>query len=111
MADLPVGSEGSLAGTTNTTILAAPAAATQRVIPKGGVAVYNADTAERIITFSKNKGGTRRVLQKMTLQAEELAILSKIVILDATDESLEAKTDATAATTEPTFDVAAMETT
>lgn len=110
MADTPVGNEGSLNGTTAVAILAAPASGKQRVVPSSGASVYNADTVARDITFQKNKGGTRTVLYKAAgVAAGGQAVLTVKVVLDATDESLEAKTDATAATTEPTYNVAAME--
>lgn len=112
MADLPIGNEGSLTGTTPVTILAAPAASTQRVLPSGGASVHNADTVAHDITFRKLKGATPTIVQKLAaVPAGGLAVLAKKVVLDATDESLQALTDATATTTEPTFDVAAMETT
>ena len=110
MADLPIGSETALpAGTT--TVLAAPAAATQRVVPRGGWSVYNTDTAKRDITFQKNKGGTITQIQKVTgVASGGNVILEKVVILDATNETLENVVDAIT-TNSLKADVAAMETT
>lgn len=110
MADLPVGNEGALNGTTAVTILAAPGAGFQRVTPANGVAVHNRDTVAHTITFQKNKNATAYVLDvAVSLAAGAVAMLGKKVVLDATDESLEAVSDATATTTEPSFDVAALE--
>lgn len=112
MADVPIGNEGSLTGATAVTILAAPAAATQRVVPSDGASVYNADSANRDFTFQKNKGGTITILHKVVgVVPGGRSGLPKKVVLDATNESLEARSDAVAATVEPHFDVAAMETT
>ncbi len=112
MADLPVSNEGSLTGATAVTILAAPAAATQRVINKGDASVYQKDSVQHDITFQKNKGGTITEIAKIGgVQPGGFAALPKKVVLDATNESLEAKTDGAATTVEPTFDVAALETT
>jgi len=112
MADLPIGNEGSLTGAAAVTILAAPGASTQRVIPKGGAGVYNFDTVAHDITFQKNKGAVITELFKVVgVAVGGVALLPKIVVLDATNETLEAKSDATATTAEPKFDVAAMETT
>lgn len=110
MADLPLGSETALpAGTT--TVLTAPAAATQRIVPRGGWSVYNADTAKRDITFQKDKGGTKTILQKVTQVAVGgVQVLDKVVVLDATNETLEVIVDAIT-TNNLHCDVAAMETT
>lgn len=112
MADLPVGNEIPLTGSTPVALLAAPAASTQRVVPKNGASVYNRDTVAHDITFQVNKGGTRSILWKATgVAVGGTAVLPKVVVLDATNESLEVLSDAGATTTEPVATVAAMETT
>ena len=113
MADLPVENNGDMNSTTAVTLLAAPAAgATQRVIPKSGASVYNADTVDIDVIFQKNKGGTVKVIAKVVgVVPGGVALLPKPVVLDATNESLEGKLGAVITTTQPTFDVAAMETT
>ena len=111
MADSPIGNEGDLNGATPVTALAAPAAATQRVVPARGWSVYNADSAKRDITFQKRKGGNVFVLQKIfQVSIGGLAVFDKVVVLDATDESLENLADGLA-TVQPQFDISAMETT
>lgn len=110
MAVTMVGNEGSLTGTTAVPLIAAPGASTQRSIPKGGASIYNKDTVSHDFTFQKNKGGTITEVQKFSsVAAGETAVLAAIVCLDATNESLEAKSNAAATTTEPTFNAMAVE--
>jgi len=110
MAVTVIANEGSLTGTAPVTLLAAPAGATVRATPKDSVGVYNKDTVAHDFTFQKNKGGTITEVAKIAAVAPGgLAVMPKKVALDATNESLEAKSDATATTTEPTFDVIALE--
>jgi len=112
MADVPIGNEGAMTGATPKTLLTAPAAATQRIIPSDGARVYNRDTVQHDVTFQKNKAATVWIIEKIVgVQPGGAATMSKRVVLDAIDESLEGLVDATATTTEPSFDVAAMETT
>ncbi len=108
--DLPLGNEGALNGATAVTILAAPASGKQRQVPRYGVSVYNADSVAHTYTFQKNKNGTARILDiQATIAAGAVCRLDVIVVLDATDESLEAKYEAPKTTTESVFNVAAME--
>ena len=108
--DIPVGNEGELTGTTPKTVLAAPAADVQRVVPNNGLSVYNGDTVPHDIFFQKNKASTITVFWvEIAVPAGTHVVLPKRVVLDADDESLEVLTDATATTDEPTFDLAAME--
>jgi len=113
MADLPIGNEGSMTGTTAVTLLAGPSAgATQRVVPPKGAGVYNKDTVNHDITFQKNKGAAITEIHKVTgVVPGGSVFLDKVVTLDATNESLEGKLNAAATTTQPTFDVSAIETT
>lgn len=109
--DLPVGNEGSLNGTTAVAVVPAPASGKQRIVLAKGIRVYNADTVAHTFTWQKNKSSTLYLLQvDATVAAGSFAELDKRVVLDDTDESLEVFTDATATTTEPTFDAAFMET-
>lgn len=110
-ADLPLGNEGALNGTTAVTALAAPAADEQRIVPADGVVVFNADTVAHVFTLQKNKNSTVYILEKTaSIAAGATHSFSVRVVLDATDESLELVSDATATTTEPDFNVSAMET-
>jgi hypothetical protein len=111
MADLPVGNEGNLNGATAVTILAAPAASKQRIVPANGVSFYNADSVSHDFTVQKNKNSTITIVWKQASVASGAVVLmAKKVTLDATDESLEAKIEGAHTTTAPTFDVSAGET-
>jgi hypothetical protein len=104
MALAETGNEGALNGTTAVDVVTTPGSIHRYVVRN--VSVYNGDTVSRIITLIKNMNGTERILGKETLQPGESWIFDKIVVLDATTEKITAKSDATAATTEPTFDAA-----
>lgn len=109
--DVPIGNEGSLTGDAAKTVLAAPAASKQRIVPANGLSIYNADTVAHDFTIQKNKNSTVTIFWKESAVAAGVhVVLPKKVVLDATDESLEVVVDADATTTEPTFDLAAMET-
>lgn len=109
--DRPEGNEGNLNGTTAVDAVPAPAAADyQRIIGEKSVKVYNADTVAHTITLQKNKNSTVYVLEDSgSLAAGAAYQFASRVILDATDESLEVVSDATATTTEPTFDAGWLE--
>jgi hypothetical protein len=110
MAIAVKGDELTLTGTAPITLIAAPGASVQRAVPASAVSVYNADSVNHDITFQKKKGGTTRVLFKAAgVVPGGSAILPKKVVLDATDESLEAKDEATATTLEPVADVMFLE--
>ena len=108
--DLPVGNEGSLNGATAVVVLDAPAASKQRSVPASGLSIYQADTVPHDYTFQKHKGANTYIFLKVLAQAPGSSyVLAKKVVLDAADETLEVLTDVVATTTEPTWDIAAME--
>jgi hypothetical protein len=108
----PIGNEVDLNGATAVTVIAAPGAGAQRIVFKDGASVFNLDSVPHDITWQKNKGGTITVLQKTLAVAAGLAnTLAKVVVLDATNESLEAKIEGAHTTIAPRADAAAMETT
>lgn len=110
MATTIKGNEGSLNGTSAVTAVAAPAGTATRATPDGAVSVYNKDTVAHDITFQKNKGGTITEIQKsIALAVGATTVLTKKVALDATNESLEIKSNAAGTTFEPTFDVLYLE--
>jgi len=104
MAFLEIGLEGALNGTTNVDVVTVPSGAARRLVRN--VHFCNRDTATRTIILSKNMNGTIYELARETLLPNEYWTFDKLIILDATTEKLVAKTDATAATTEPSFDSA-----
>lgn len=110
MADLFVGEEGNLNGTTPVTIISAPGASEQHVTAAGSVSVYNNDTVDHRVIFQKNKAGTITEIARVLITSLGAGLMPKKVVLDDTDETLEAVSDATATTTEPKFDSAYLKT-
>lgn len=100
-----LGNEGSLNGTTAVDIVASPAASTRRLISNVGFS--NVDTAQVTIIVYKYKTATAYELAREVLQPGEYWIFDKLIVLDATDEKVQAKMLAAAATTNPTYDIAA----
>ena len=78
-------------GTTDVTILAAPAADTSRTVNAGGINITNLDTAQIVVTLQVNNNGTDVVLENgITLEAGESWSNDKnIYCLDATTQTLE----------------------
>jgi hypothetical protein len=62
-------SEGAVNGTTDVTIVAAPAASTRRIVKY--ITVYNGDTAAVTFNLKYNSNGTQRQIAKVTLQSGE----------------------------------------
>lgn len=104
MAFLEAGAETDLNGTTAVTVVAAPSAATRRLVRS--VHFSNVDTAAVTVILYKKKTGTARELARETLQVGEYWTFDKLTVLDDTDELLEAKLTGAAATTNPTVDAA-----
>ena len=77
-------------GTTDVTILAAPAASTSRTIPAGGINIVNLDTADIVVTLQIKDDGTDRVQDIMTIAPNMSWSNDKQVLcLDATTQTLE----------------------
>jgi hypothetical protein len=104
MAFTEIGNEGALSGTTSVDVVAAPGSSTRRLVRN--VHFYNADTAAVTITLVKDKGGTDYELAKETLQVGEFFTFDKVIVLDATDEKLQAFMSGAAASTNPKYDCA-----
>lgn len=104
MAFLEVGSETDLNGTTAVDVVAAPAAATRRLVRN--IHFSNVDTAPVTIIVYKKKGATSRELAREALAVGDYWTFEKVTVLDATDESITAKCLAAIATTNPTVDAA-----
>jgi hypothetical protein len=108
--DTPLARRGSLTGDAAKTVLEAPATGVQFVVPANGLSVYNADTVAHDFTFQVNPGGTPVIFWKEAgVAAGTHVVLPKKIVLDADTDSLEVLVDADASTTEPTFDLAAVE--
>lgn len=98
MAFTPGGDDGTLNGTTPVTIVASPAAATQRMIQQ--ITIQNRDTAVVTITLRKVSAGGTRQIWSGDLDVGDTLIWEGGV-LDATTDSITAVMSAAAATTNP----------
>ena len=101
MAFVEGGNQGSLNGTTEVTVVAAPAASTRRLIKT--VAVHNRDSAAVTLTVMVAKAASRYYLWSGSLKAGACWHCDSVLVLDATDESVVAKIGSTPATTNPDF--------
>lgn len=98
------GNEGAFNGAAPVTIVAAPPAATQRIVKN--ILINNRDTAVRTVTLRKLKGASTFVLKTIDLDAEDAWEFDHVVVLDDTDESITAVLDGAPATNQPHFDAA-----
>lgn len=105
MAFIEVGNEGSLNGTTAVDVVSSPGASTRRLV--SNVKFNNIDTATVTVILLKYKGGTTYEIARETLQVNEHWEYDSLIVCDATDEKVQAKMSGAAATTNPTFDIAA----
>lgn len=107
MAVLAGGQESTLNGVTPVTILAAPAAATQRIVPANGIGLDNEDTAVITVTLKKLGGAVTPItLARKTLDVGDTFFYPKTIVLDGVGESLTMVLSGAIATTNPDVDVA-----
>lgn len=95
--------DGALNGTTEVTLVAAPAAATRRIVKS--VTICNVDTvANEILVYVLN-GASLRYLCKATLAVKDSLVFGEedFIVLDGTGKSLRAKMGAAVTTTNPDF--------
>lgn len=104
MPFLEYGNEGVLNGTTDVDVVATPAASTRRLVRN--VSFANRDSVAQTVVLYKAKGATQYELGRKTLATSEWWTFDKLVVLDATDEKLQAKMLAGHTTTAPCFDAA-----
>lgn len=105
MPFLEIGSEGALNGTTAVDVVISPAASTRRLVRNIGF--VNRDTVAQTIVLYKNKGGTQYELGRSeSLAANAGWTYEKLVVLDATDEKVQAVQLAAVTTTAPSYDAA-----
>jgi len=82
--------KGTSNSTTDVTVVAAPGASTSRLIPKGGITVYNNDTVAATVTLQFHvTTPTDTILEQAIISPGKTYINSMPIVLDATDESLE----------------------
>lgn len=95
MAFTELSSEGELSSTIEQVLVSAPASSTRRLVRT--ININNLDTVDAIVTVSKkvNATGTSDTelfrLCKVTLEPDDVLILSDVYILDATNETIVAK--------------------
>jgi hypothetical protein len=91
MAFREMGNEGETNSTTAVTMVAAPRkAGVKRVIPRGGVGIFNDDDAAVIAILMVNKNGTKKRCWAESLAVDRgNTVQTPTIVLDATDESLE----------------------
>ena len=95
----PGGSDGTLNGATEVTLVAAPAASTVRVCKC--VTIQNRDTATVTLTLRKVSGGGTRQLWSGTLAVGDTLIWDDPVMLADTSSSVRAVMSGAATTTNP----------
>lgn len=100
---IEAGNEGFLNGVTAVELVAAPAAGRRLV---RNVNFFNADTAAVTVTLRKLKGTTVIPLGRESLQPGDSWTPDRLIVLDATDESVQALLSAAPATANPAFDAA-----
>lgn len=101
MAFTEGGSNGALNGTSEVTVVAAPAASTRRLVRS--MVVHNRDSAAVTLTVAVAKGASRYHLWAGTLAAGSTWHCDSVLVLDATDESVVASLGGAAATTNPDY--------
>lgn len=97
------GNEGVLNGVTAVTVVPAPLVDVRRLVRS--IVVFNADAASVTLTIRHNKGGTFRRIAEAAVASKatwKLQDYTPIVVLDATDEKIEAVL-AAGPTTQPEF--------
>jgi hypothetical protein len=100
----------TLAGTTWTTVATAPDASKRNAVVS--LLAMNLDNTTRLFSLRRKKGGATTMLRENVSVGPGLTeqmVKEGMHVLDDTDETLEMKTDATAAATEPVVDAAWME--
>jgi hypothetical protein len=109
MAFLEVGNEGALNGTTLVDVMPAPAAATRRLLKN--VKISNRDSVSHTVVLYKDKAATQYEIARELLAPGDYWTFTEVVVCDATDEKVVAKTLAATTTTAPSFDMAAADAT
>ena len=98
--------DGALNGTTEVTIVAAPASSTRRVVTT--ITIYNKDTAAVTVEL-RYKASSTRIMAKPTLQVGDTFIFGgggEVEVLDSTSKSITAVMSGAAATNNPEFTAA-----
>lgn len=97
----PGNTHGALNGTTPVTLVAAPAASTQRIVRK--IRIHNRDSAAVTVTIRYLDGATTRQIAKVIIPVDGSYVHDDTEVLDDTDDSITALMGGAAATTNPDF--------
>ena len=101
MAFTEIGSDGVLNGTTDVTLIAAPASGYRRLVKT--IVIHNRDTIAQTITLKYVNGASERLLGKWTLNVDETMYFNDVLVLDTTNKSVEAVMGAAVTTTAPDY--------
>lgn len=108
MAFREMGAEGETNDTTAVTVVPAPRkTGVKHVIPRGGVGIYNQDSGALTVVLQVNKNGTKKRCWGESLSADVgNTVPTPVIVLDATDETLEIVLIAGAAADQPEWTAA-----
>lgn len=95
----PGSSEGAMNDAVEVTLVAAPAASTQRLVKT--LTVHNKDTVTARLKLSKKKTATLYLLADVDLDPRDTFILDMPIVLDATDDSIVAVLAGAVTTSQP----------
>jgi len=101
MAFIEGGNDGTLNGVNEVTIVAAPAAATRRLVKT--ISISNVDTAAVVVEVRLKETANLRVIWEGTLDVKDTLVVYEPIILDTVDKSITALMAGAAATTNPDF--------
>jgi hypothetical protein len=91
---------GTSNGTTDVDVVTSPASGNSRLIPAGGLNIYNADTVVSSVTVQFTNGVNDRVLDKVELQTGDAWASTIPIVLDDTAEKIQIYLDSAVTTTE-----------
>ena len=97
----PGANDGTLNGTSEVTVVAAPGAGVMRTVRN--INVYNADNAAITLYLKYVHGASKRTLAKVTVGVGETFIYEEALILDDTDKSIIALLGGAKSSTDPDF--------
>ncbi len=101
MAFTEGGNDGTLDGVNEVTIVAAPAAATRRLVRT--ITISNVDTTIVTVELRLKETANLRVLWAGDLRVGDSLVFTEVIVLDTTAKSITALMDGAAATNDPDF--------
>lgn len=101
MAFTEGGNDGTLNGANEVTIVAAPAAATRRLVRT--ISISNVDTAAVTVEVRLKETANLRVIWEGTLDVKDTLAIFETIVLDTESKSITAVMSGAAATNDPDF--------